>query len=118
VFCEAIALSLTQKFEDNGRVYFTATSLFTASFSLTGREPHDTWYFVDMEFLFGVGGPTQDHLSSGESVLMAQLISLDIERWSLIYPRSFPSKASTTFMGTNSTWGKRPALYVCATFTS
>lgn len=59
----------------NGRVYFTVPDLFKASFSLTGAQKPDegdseeeqlakveqgkeggTWYLVDLEFFFGIGG--------------------------------------------------------------
>lgn len=52
---------------DNGRVYFTATGLFTASFSLTGPEATDKWYIVDLEFLVGIGSAAKERFLSSES---------------------------------------------------
>lgn len=49
----------------NGRVYFEAQNLVSASFSLTGREPNDQWYIIDMEFLVGVDDALQDRMSGG-----------------------------------------------------
>lgn len=59
---------------DNGRVYFTCTDLFKASFSVTGPEATDTWYIIDMEFLLGVGGSAQEHVLGGAWLLVSSLV--------------------------------------------
>ncbi|KAJ3553568.1 hypothetical protein NM688_g3538 [Phlebia brevispora] len=42
----------------DGRVYFTVPKLFEASMCLRGAHHDDGWLFVDVEFLFNVGGDT------------------------------------------------------------
>ena len=39
-----------------GRVFFTVAKLFEVSLCLKGAKPDDGWFFVDVEFLFTVGG--------------------------------------------------------------
>lgn len=39
-----------------GRVYFTVPKLFETSVCLAGAQPSDGWFFVHVEFLFGIGG--------------------------------------------------------------
>lgn len=40
----------------NGRVFFTAPKLFEVSLCLNGANSEDGWFFVDVDFLFVVGG--------------------------------------------------------------
>ncbi|KAI0072724.1 MED14-domain-containing protein [Panus rudis PR-1116 ss-1] len=42
----------------DGRVFFTVPSLFNASLCVRGAKTEDGWFFVDVEFLFNVGGDT------------------------------------------------------------
>ena len=39
-----------------GRVYFTAPNLFELSLCLRGARKNDGWFFVNVTFLFTVGG--------------------------------------------------------------
>ncbi|KAI0045303.1 MED14-domain-containing protein [Auriscalpium vulgare] len=47
----------------DGRVFFTVPQLFEVSVSLLGGAKHDAWFFVNVEFLFHVGG---DHTGMQE----------------------------------------------------
>lgn len=40
----------------DGRVFFTAPKLFEVSLCLNGAKQEDGWFFVDVDFLFVVGG--------------------------------------------------------------
>ena len=40
----------------NGRVFFTAPKLFELSLCLRGAQQNDGWFFVNVTFLFTVGG--------------------------------------------------------------
>ena len=40
----------------DGRAHFLAPKLFEASVCLNGAKREDGWFFVDVEFLFTVGG--------------------------------------------------------------
>lgn len=40
----------------DGRVFFTVSRLFEASICLRGGQKDDGWFFVQVEFLFNVGG--------------------------------------------------------------
>ncbi len=51
---------------DDGRVYFVAENLFTATFSLTGSEAVDTWFIIDMKFLVGAGNSLTEKIASSK----------------------------------------------------
>lgn len=51
-----LSVKFTSVFPGDGRVFFTAPRLFTTSLCLKGALPDDGWFFVDVEFLFNVGG--------------------------------------------------------------
>ncbi|KAI0785537.1 MED14-domain-containing protein [Abortiporus biennis] len=53
---EIIPLEMAKYRVDGGRVHFTAPKLFEASLCLRGAKKEDGWFFVDVEFLFTVGG--------------------------------------------------------------
>lgn len=40
----------------DGRVFFVAPRLFEVSVCIKGASKDDGWFFVDVEFLFNVGG--------------------------------------------------------------
>lgn len=40
----------------DGRVFFTAPKLFEVSLCIKGAKQDDGWFFVDVDFLFTVGG--------------------------------------------------------------
>lgn len=91
---------------DDGRVYFVAENLFTASFSLTGSEAIDTWFIIDMEFLVGAGNALTEKLASSEmiTILSAQFgwSSLILKNLCFSLP-SFPATATPAFMGSDPT---------------
>ncbi|KAF8343097.1 mediator complex subunit MED14-domain-containing protein [Cantharellus anzutake] len=61
---EIIPLEWSNYRIDNGRVYFVAENLFTASFGLTGSEAVDTWFIIDMKFLIGAGNALTEKIAS------------------------------------------------------
>ncbi|KAH8108107.1 mediator complex subunit MED14-domain-containing protein [Cristinia sonorae] len=53
---EMVPLEMSRYRIADGRAFFTASELFTASLCLRGAKADDGWFFVDVEFLFNVGG--------------------------------------------------------------
>ncbi|TFK74569.1 MED14-domain-containing protein [Pluteus cervinus] len=53
---EIIPVEMTSHRIVGGRVYFTVPKLFETSLCLRGAQPADGWFFVHVEFLFGIGG--------------------------------------------------------------
>ncbi|KAL0581807.1 mediator complex subunit [Marasmius crinis-equi] len=53
---EVIPIEMSQYRIADGRVFFTAPNLFETSLCLGGAQPHDGWFFVDVEFLLNIGG--------------------------------------------------------------
>lgn len=70
VFIRKIAIRRLNKnrLSDDGRVYFTMENAFSASFSLTGPKALDNWYIIDLEFLHGITGRSQELVRGGTSV--------------------------------------------------
>ncbi|KIY53083.1 MED14-domain-containing protein [Fistulina hepatica ATCC 64428] len=55
---EVIPVEISAYHIAGGRVHFTDSKLFTTSLTLSGIRKEDRWMFVDVEFLFKVGGDT------------------------------------------------------------
>ncbi|RPD78468.1 MED14-domain-containing protein [Lentinus tigrinus ALCF2SS1-7] len=53
---EIIPWEMSQYRIGNGRVFFTAPKLFELSLCLRGAQKNDGWFFVNVSFLFTVGG--------------------------------------------------------------
>ncbi|TCD64872.1 mediator complex subunit [Steccherinum ochraceum] len=53
---EVVPLEMNRYNIADGRAFFTAHELFTTSLCLRGAQSDDGWFFVDVEFLFTVGG--------------------------------------------------------------
>ncbi|KAI0745059.1 MED14-domain-containing protein [Earliella scabrosa] len=53
---EIVPWEMSQYRIGNGRVFFTAPKLFELSLCLRGARPNDGWFFVNVTFLFTVGG--------------------------------------------------------------
>lgn len=53
---ELIPREMSQYKVADGRVHFTAPRLFETSLCIKGGKKEDGWFFVDVEFLFNVGG--------------------------------------------------------------
>ena len=65
----------------DGRVHFTVPKLFKASMCLLGAHHEDGWFFVDVEFLFNIGGDTTGMQSTyGLPCLAPRLLSPSIPR--------------------------------------
>lgn len=60
----------------DGRSFFTAPHLFEASLCVRGAKKDDGWFFVDVEFLFTIGGDVtsmQGRLLLGSNILLVKL---------------------------------------------
>ncbi|KZT24268.1 MED14-domain-containing protein [Neolentinus lepideus HHB14362 ss-1] len=53
---EIIPIEISRYVIERGRVRFTAPKLFETSLCLSGAKKEDGWFFVDVDFLFKVGG--------------------------------------------------------------
>ncbi|KAN0076709.1 Mediator complex subunit MED14 domain containing protein [Tylopilus felleus] len=53
---EIIPMEMSQHRIAGGRVHFTVPDLFETSVCMRGAEKDDGWFFVDVKFLFSVGG--------------------------------------------------------------
>lgn len=53
---EVVPVEMVSYTVHDGRVFFTAPKLFEASLFLGGSQREDGWYFVNVRFLFTIGG--------------------------------------------------------------
>ncbi|KDQ15248.1 hypothetical protein BOTBODRAFT_31903 [Botryobasidium botryosum FD-172 SS1] len=77
---EIIPLEMQRYRIADGRAYFTVPSLFCASLSLTGCEPHDVWHIIHLDFLFHIKGKNAALVSAEFPTIPPLLI------WGQIFP--------------------------------